>query len=274
MHHRNRICRSCARIGAILLVFGCSFAAPGADWRNSLTKDPPGKFPLLRPAHAKYNFGWSGFSAASADAHFTHSDDRAILEGTAGTFGLVRALWRFDVNYHAVTDTSSMRPVEVKENETMSGKKLVTNLVFNKTGVARTRTEGNVTPGKPTQFDFPNLYDLLSAMLYVRSQPLKDQSVYQLMVYPETTAYVATVTVSGREKISVRAGRYPAIKLDLQLKKVGKNMELEPHKKFKRATVWVSDDNDRLLLRVEAQIFVGSVFAELQSVQFEEPPSS
>ena len=46
-------------------------------------------------------------------------------------------------------------------------------------------------------------------------------------------------------------------------------MELEPHRKFRRATAWVSDDNDRLPLRIEAQIFVGTVFAELQSVQFE-----
>jgi hypothetical protein len=31
----------------------------------------------------------------------------------------------------------------------------------------------------------------------------------------------------------------------------------------------MSDDPDRLLLKIEAQIFVGSVFAELQSVEFE-----
>jgi hypothetical protein len=33
----------------------------------------------------------------------------------------------------------------------------------------------------------------------------------------------------------------------------------------------VSDDPERLLLRIEAQIFVGTVFAELQSVSFDNP---
>jgi len=50
---------------------------------------------------------------------------------------------------------------------------------------------------------------------------------------------------------------------------VSKKNELEPHRKFKRATIWISDDNDRMLLRIEGQIFVGTVTAELQSVTFE-----
>ena len=66
-------------------------------------------------------------------------------------------------------------------------------------------------------------------------------------------------------------GTYNAIKLDLQLNKIGKNRELEPHRKFRRATVWLSDDSDRLLLKIQAQIFVGTVVVELQSVEFEDP---
>jgi len=48
---------------------------------------------------------------------------------------------------------------------------------------------------------------------------------------------------------------------------------LEPHRKFRRGTIWVSDDAERLLLRIEAQVFVGTVFAELQSVHFDSPRS-
>jgi len=112
---------------------------------------------------------------------------------------------------------------------------------------------------------------LHSAALYLRSQPLKQGNVYRLAVYPTTNPYLAIIKVTGREKISVRAGAYNAIKLDLQLKHIGKHLELEPHKKFRRATIWVSDDNERLILRIEAQIFVGTVFAELQSVHFVNP---
>ena len=106
-------------------------------------------------------------------------------------------------------------------------------------------------------------------MLYVRSQPLKNGDVYRVVVYPANSAYLATTTVVGREKISVPAGNYKAIRIDLQLERIGKHMELEPHRKFRRATICVSDDADRILLRIDAQIFVGTVWAELQSLQFE-----
>ena len=53
------------------------------------------------------------------------------------------------------------------------------------------------------------------------------------------------------------------------LTKSAKTWSWKPHRKFRRATAWVSDDSNRLPLRIEAQIFVGTVFAELQSVQFE-----
>jgi hypothetical protein len=137
--------------------------------------------------------------------------------------------------------------------------------------VTRTRTEGEGAAAKTTTrpFSWPNLFDLHSAALYLRSQPLKDRSVYRIVVYPATNAYLATLTVVGREKISVHAGTYSAIKLDLRLKRIGKHLELEPHKKFRRASIWLSDDAERLLLRIEAQIFVGTVFADLQSVHFD-----
>jgi hypothetical protein len=75
--------------------------------------------------------------------------------------------------------------------------------------------------------------------------------------------------VLSHERVSVHAGTFTAIKLDLQLKRVGKNFELEPHRKFHRATIWISDDANRIPLRIEAQIFVGTVFAELYASHFE-----
>ena len=170
----------------------------------------------------------------------------------------------------AVADVHTLHPIETQQNENYRSKKLSTHLAFTNSGVTRTRTEGQGAAEGPKtrQFDFPGLFDLHSAALYLRSQPLNDRSVYRVVVYPATNAYLATLTVIGRENVSVHAGTYNAIKLDLQLKRVGKHLELEQHKKFRRATIWVSDDQDRLLLRIEAQIFVGTIFADLQSVHF------
>jgi hypothetical protein len=242
------------------------------NWEATLSKEPPGSFPELRPLHASYRFGWSGLTAATGDVHFTKpSEDKFQLDGTGRTIGFVRALWKLDVNYQAVAGAGTLRPIETRQIESYRSKKIVTHLAFTTNGVTRTRTEGKNAEAKSRQFNFPNLFDLFSAMLYLRSQPLKDRSVYRVVAYPATNAYLATVTVVDREKIAVHAGSYNAIKLDLQLKRVGKHRELEPHRKFRRATIWVSDDAERLLLRIEAQVFVGTVFADLQSVRLDNP---
>ena len=243
------------------------------NWEATLSKDPAGNFPELRPLRASYRFGWSGLTAATGDVHFTKpSENKFQLDGTGRTIGFVRALWKLDVSYQAIASPETLRPIEAQQIETYRSKKIVTHLTFTNNGVARARTEGKGgAEAKTRQYNFPNLFDLFSAMLYLRSQPLKDRSVYRIVAYPATNAYLATVTIVGREKISVHAGSYSAIKLDLQLKRIGKHRQLEPHRKFRRATIWVSDDAERLLLRIEAQVFVGTVFAELQSVGFDNP---
>jgi len=259
---------------AFTVLLASSTSLWAADWQATLSKEPAGNFPQLRPLRASYRFGWSGLTAATGDIHFTKpSPDKFELEGTGHTAGLVRALWKLDVAQRAVANAQTLAPIEMQQTENYRSKKITTHLAFTNTGVTRTRTEGEGAAAKTTTRDFqlPNLFDLHSAALYLRSQPLKQGSVYRLAVYPATNAYLAIIKVIGRDKISVHAGTYNAIKLDLQLKRIGKHLELEPHKKFRRATIWVSDDAERLILRIEAQIFVGTVFAELQSMHFDFP---
>ncbi len=222
---------------------------------------------------ANYSFGWSGFPGATAEVRLTKpSGNRLQFDGTVYTTGLVRSLWKFDATHTSTADAGSLHPREMKQVENVRNKKTVTSLAFDSSGVTSRETE---TPGKAAgpkirRFDCPNLFDLYSALLYLRSQPLQDRNIQRIVVYPATSAYLATVTVLGRERLTGPTGAYNAIKLDLQLNKVGKTRELEPHRKFRRATVWLSDDSDRLLLKIQAQVFVGTVVVELQSVEFED----
>ena len=262
--------RKIANIISLVLLFAST--APGAKWEATVTSSSPPSFPGPRPLHAKYSFGWSGFPGANADVRLTKpSRDRLQLEGTIQTIGFVRGLWKLDATQTSSADAGTLHPLETKQVEIVRNKKTVTNLAFDSNGVTSRETE---TPGKTgpkvRRFESPHLFDLFSALLYLRSQQLEDRSVQRIVVYPATSAYLATVTVLGRERLSGPAGTYNAIKLDLQLSKVGKDRELVRHRKFRRGTVWLSDDSDRLLLKIEAQVFVGTVFAELQSVEFED----
>ncbi|HEY3602665.1 MAG TPA: DUF3108 domain-containing protein [Chthoniobacterales bacterium] len=258
-------------LGASLLTLTAAAPAP-AEWEKTVTIRPRGAFPNPRQLVGIYDFGWSELVAATAEIRVDDGNGNLRLDGDGATVGVVRALWKFDTHHRAVADAKTLHPISMHEVDEKRRKTLVTDLVFKPGSVERVRTDTSAKkPAEPKKFEFSHgLFDMFSALLYIRSQPLKKGDVYRIVVYPATNAYLATLTVADRGPITVGAGEYPAIKLDVQLKKVGKHRELEPHKKFRRASVWVSDDADRLLLRIEASIFVGSVFAELQSVRFPE----
>ena len=257
-----------ARWCGLLLLILASAIPIRADWRDQLSPSDPGSFPPLRPVKLEYEGGWGAVTGGEVKANFSRNGaGECELQGVARTTGIVRALWRLDATHDAVGAVGTLRPETVKQQEVYRGKTITTELSFDDGGVDQVRNSTDEQkPGRKKRFDFPGLYDLQTALLYVRSQKLAPGDVYRLVVYPATAPYLATVTVLGRERITVKAGTFPAIKLDLKLEKVMKDMTLAPHGKFKRATAWLSEDADRLPLRLNAQIFVGSVWVELEKV--------
>ncbi|MEO7168503.1 MAG: DUF3108 domain-containing protein [Spartobacteria bacterium] len=256
-------------MGTTFLSLGPAGAAP-AEWEKTVPALLRGDFPNPRPLVATYHFGWNDLVAATAEIRFGAKDGQLQLQGAGQTNNVVRSLWKFDTRLRALADPVTLRPIAMHQVDVTRKKTVTTDLVFKPGSVERVRFD-NKTAKKPAPKTFAfasGVYDLHSALLTLRSQPMREGDSYRLVVYPATSPYLANLTVVGRSPLTVAAGTYPAIKLDVHLDKIGKKGELEPHKKFRRASVWLSDDSDRLLLRVEASIFVGTVFTELQSVRF------
>jgi hypothetical protein len=254
------------------LLFASWTAGAAEEWEANVSPFARGSFPEPRALRAQYRFGWGGVTAATADVRFSKTaDGRLQLEAKGGTSGLARTLWAYDVKHTATSDAQTLRPISVKEVEKDRCEKVTTEVTFTDIGVTSVREEerDSKVKSKTRRFDFPNIWSLNSALLYLRTHPLNDGAVQRIVVYPATSAYLATVTVVGRDRVTVPTGTYDAIKVDVQLEKIDKKRELKPHKKFRGATVWLSDDTDRLLLRIETEVFIGTVYAEIESVQFE-----
>jgi hypothetical protein len=249
--------------------------AHGADWRGQVNTRV-GKHPLPRRLTAHYDFGWSGLIAADATAHFTSSKGRAQLELVARTTGLARALWRMDTRGVSTVNTKTLHPIQLKQLETYAKKSIATTVEFTPKGPTRLRviTPPDPEPPKPKTFKVGDAHDLHSAFLFARSQPLLKADVIRICVFPGSSPYLAEITVGEREKLRAAGKEWASIPCDIKLQEIEKDNTLAPYPKFKRAKVWLSDDADRLLLRIEADIFVGSIFAEMRDVQFEEGPAA
>jgi hypothetical protein len=160
--------------------------------------------------------------------------------------------------------------VKLTQTEKYKKKAVTTEVDFLAEGPVQRRSQEppDTSASAPRRFRFPHVHDLNSAVLFIRSQALAQGDSVKLCVYPGRAPYLATATVIGRERLTVAGREWDTIKCDLQLSGIGDDFTLVPHKKFKKASAWISDDGDRLLLKVSAEVQVGSVWAELQNVDF------
>lgn len=240
-----------------------------ADWQESLSPPQPGDFPLPAPMVAKYRFGWGAITAAEGTFDFSRSDKGELqLTVETRTTGTVRALWRMNARHSARSDATTLRPSSLEQIEIYKDETLKTKAAFSEEGVIRTqnRVPAEGAPAKEKRFKCPDVFDLHTSLLFVRSQPLRAGDVYRLVVYPAKGPYLATVRALGTDEIKVSGQRHRAHKLEIELQQVTKDLQLQPHRKFKRANAWISDDRNRLLLKIQTEVFVGSVWAELESV--------
>lgn len=254
-------------------------SAPGAEtWLSRLTPAEPGPFPLVRSFKGEFRFGWSDIAAASAKARVSCTDREIRVDVVGGTTGLARTLWKLDATHHAVFRPRGLESVYFRQVEKYAKKTVTTEAVFKPDGVWRQRDvqpDPN-GPAKWKRIKVRPIRDIVAAMFFVRSQPLRDKDTVGVIAFPGDDAYLAEIKVAGRETLKVGGQSRKAIKLDFKVHKVVRDKEkkeyrLERHKKFRTGSVWISDDQDRIPLRAEVSIFIGYVFGELTDFEITDP---
>jgi hypothetical protein len=259
----------------VIFLFGSTQevrADPSPAWVRSLTSDKgPGKFTAPPAMRLAYRFGWSGIQAATADIHlFSPTRNTLEMDASGATSGFPRTLFRLDINHRATENKSTLRPIHFFQEEKYRSETVKTNVDFDADQVTGLREKiPSDHPPKPTVFKFSPVFDMTTALLWVRSQPLADGDSESIVVWASNAPYLALIKVNGRDTITVDGKKQNAIKLDLTLKRIDKKMQLKDHKMFKSGRGWLSDDDKRVPLRIEADIFIGYVFAELESMQLE-----
>jgi len=254
---------------AMVLSLAITLAGHASEpqWAASVTTGKgPGKFPLPPDVHLTYRFGWSGFTAAHADVRLVNQDDTVKTVATGETIGFARALFRLDLDHECVAHRSSLLPIHVVQDEKYANLLVHTTVQFESDGVTSLREiTPSKDPPKPKTLEFYPVYSLETALMWLRSQPLTDGEKEIMVVYANNAAYLGTIEVGGRERIRVGDTERSAIRVDFTFKSIDQHLQLKTYRRFKSGRGWLSDDSLRLPLRVEADIFIGYVFAELET---------
>lgn len=113
----------------------------------------------------------------------------------------------------------------------------------------------------------PFSQDSLSALYYLRSIPLPDGAVITFPVINEGKTWDAVITVLRREIVDSPLGKVRAIVLRPEAKYQG------VLKKQGDQFLWLTDDERRFMLRLEAKVKIGTVVAKLKEIELGTPPT-
>lgn len=159
--------------------------------------------------------------------------------------------WIYKVRdrYESFIDTATLQPYRFIRNISEGGYKKYENITFNKAA--------NTAVTKDGVFKVPEcVQDVLSAMYYARNidfdrYKVNDKIPFQMFL--DNEVFNMYIRYLGKETIKTRYGKFKAIKFKPLLLK---GTIFEGGEKM---TVWVSDDRNKIPLRVESPIVVGSV---------------
>jgi hypothetical protein len=105
----------------------------------------------------------------------------------------------------------------------------------------------------------PFTHDVLSAFYYIRTQPLKVGDTLELAAVSGKKKYNLRVICHRRETIEVAAGKFRTLVVEPILKEDGL------FKAKGKLTIWLTDDDAHLPVKMQSKIPVGSIKAELVS---------
>lgn len=121
--------------------------------------------------------------------------------------------------------------------------------------------EARSTPGKV--FTVPNFtHDILSAFYYARNLNLdgaKLGDIITIQTFFDEELFPMKIKIVGKEVISTRAGKIRCIKIHPLIQQ-GRVFKEEDD-----LTLWVSDDMNRIPVRLQAEVLVGSIKMDLKS---------
>ncbi|HEY0678377.1 MAG TPA: DUF3108 domain-containing protein [Chitinophagaceae bacterium] len=179
------------------------------------------------------------------------------ITGEGKTYSFYDNFFKVRDKYESYIDTATLQPYKFVRNVYEGGYKKYENITFNQAANTAVTSDG--------VFKVPNcVQDVLSAIYYARNidfakYQINDKIPFSMFLDNET--YDLYLRYLGKETIKTKYGKFRAIKFKPLLIK---GTIFEGGEKM---TVWVSDDQNRIPVRIESPISVGSIKVDMMGYQ-------
>ena len=214
----------------------------------------------------RYKMSYSGFLRAGTavlevDEKEYQGKKVFHTKGTGWTSGMIKWFFEVDDYYESYFDKENIKPYVFKRKIYEGGYKKHTITTFNH-DVKKAYVQ-DFTLQRDTSVSFNKVQDMLSSFYYLRNHPKIDklkvgESIAIDMFFDnETTKF--KLKFIGREDIKTKFGKVSCMifKPYVQAGRVFKEEE--------SLTVWISDDDNKIPIRLKASLAVGSIKADLEA---------
>lgn len=188
-----------------------------------------------------------------------------VVRSRANTAGAAALLKRIVDEATTVIDIGNGRPLKLDTHVEQGNKKTTATATFvgNVADVTYTRND-DPTPHKyKINFGTQTVHDTHSAMAQVRGWRPTAGATRQVFVVGGRRLWRVDVKFLGTETVGSALGNRRAIKFEGSSYRAKANFVVESDKPARTFTVWLSDDADRVPLKVVAKTELGEIAVEL-----------
>lgn len=209
----------------------------------------------------KYKISYGLLNAGFTSLEVRETENENILHaiGKGWTTGMVGMVFKVEDNYQTYFDQNSHRPKHFIRKVNEGGYTKDKEIFFDfEKHMARVVDHKKETDS--TYFIQNDVKDMLQSFYYLRSIDLdgyKENDAVDVRMFFDEQMYTVKVLVLGRERLKTKFGQIDCIKIRPLV------LQGRVFKDEENVTLWVSDDKNKIPVKIKASILVGSVKADL-----------
>jgi len=207
----------------------------------------------------KIHYGLLNAGFTSVEVREAQDENKLHAIGKGWTTGMVSFLFKVNDRYETYIDKETNRPSRFIRKINEGGYKKDKEILFDfKTHQAQVFDYKNDTVA--SFFIQNNVQDMLSSFYYLRSldlKTLKENDSIDVNMFFDERMHNIKVLVLGRDVLKTDFGEINCIKIRPLV------LEGRVFKDEENVTLWLSDDDNKIPIKIKASILVGSVKAEL-----------
>ena len=213
----------------------------------------------------RYKMSYSGFLRAGTailevEETVLNGNKVFYTKGSGWTSGLIKWFFKVEDVYESYFDKDTIKPYVFKRKIDEGGykKHRITNFDY----IANKAYVQDFLKQKDTTIPFSNVQDILSSFYYLRNQDvkgLKRGDEIAIDMFMDSQVYPFKLRFLGKEVLNTRFGKIKTIVFRplVQSGRIFKAQE--------SVTIWITDDSNKIPIKMNADLTVGSLRAELEA---------